>query len=178
MKVRHATLFDVIGRPAKHSGYTIVPALLELEGRSFSPSFPLSDLPAEQIPPVLRLPIKRQYDAAWVRARLPHAFGISPEPSEAEKTLLSVGFVAVSDGQDEAIAFECSDYYGKTSLTFSPVETDEAAMRRIALGFWAILLSEPNELDNFEARVVHLGASITLHFGCENGEPFCHEEAD
>jgi hypothetical protein len=33
----------------------------------------------------------------------------------------------------------------------------------------------PDELD--EARV-HLGAPITLHFGCEDGEPFCRETSE
>src|SRR5262245_34822930 len=127
MKVRHATLLNVFGRPAKHAGFTIVPAEVELEGRSFGPSFSLSELPSVRIPPILRAPVEKHYDVSWVRARLPHAFGISPEPSEAEKTLLWVGFVAVPEGQEEGIAFWCSDFYGKTSLMFSDAETDEAS---------------------------------------------------
>jgi len=119
MKIRHANLLNIIGRPAKYGGVTIVPAEVELEGMSFSPSYPLAEIPVDRIPPILRLPIERHYDVAWVRARLPHAFGISPVPTEIEKTLLSVGFVAVADGQEEGVAFECSDYYGKTSLIFS-----------------------------------------------------------
>jgi hypothetical protein len=136
MKVRHATLLNVIGRPAKHAGFTIVAAEVELEGSAFSPSFPLADQPAHLIPPVLRVPIKKQYDVAWVRARLPHAFGISPEPSEAEKSLLWVGFVAIPDGEPEGAAFWCADYYGKTALMFSDAEMDEAAKEKAANAFW------------------------------------------
>lgn len=178
MKVRHATLLNVIGRPARFGGFTIVPAELSLDGTMFSPTFPLGELSPAQIPPILRAPIEQHYDVAWVRARLPHAFGISPEPTEMEKALLLVGFVAIPDGQEEAIAFECSDYYGRTSLTFSDEETDEAAKRHVARAFWGMLLSEPKQLEDFEASVIHLGAPITLHFGCEDGEPFCRESKD
>jgi hypothetical protein len=179
MKVRHATLLDVVGRPAKFGGLTIVPAEVELEGRFFRPSFPLADLPAVRIPPILRVPIEKHYDVSWVRARLPLAFGISPEPSEAEKTLLWVGFVAIADGEDEAVAFWCSDYYGKTSLMFSDAEAaDEAAKEKAATVFWGLLLSEPDELEDFEASVRHLGAPVTLHFGCEDGEPFFRETSE
>jgi hypothetical protein len=178
MKVRHATLLNVFGHPAKFAGFTIVPAEVELEGRSFSPSYPLAELPATRIPPILRLPIKKHYDVAWVRARLPHVFGISPEPSEAEKTLLWTGFVAVADAQVEAVAFWCSDHYGKTSLMFSDAETDEAAKEKAASAFWGVLLSEPNKLEDFEASVIHLGQPVTLHFGCEDGEPFFRETSE
>jgi hypothetical protein len=106
---------------------------------------------------------------------LPYAFGISPEPSEGEKTLLSVGFVAVCDGQDEAVAFWCADCYGKTSLMFSDTETDEGAKEEAASAFWGVLLSEPDKLEDFEASVMHLGAPVTLHFGCEDGEPYLRE---
>ena len=178
MNVRHATLLDVFGRPAKSGGFAIMPAALELDGTSFSLTFPLADLPPDQIPPVLRLPIQEHYDASWVRARLPIAFGIVPEPSEGEKSFLSIGFVAVAEGANEAVAFECADHYGKTSLIFSEHEVDDSAKQAIALAFWNVLLSEPDDLEDFEATVLHLGAPVTLHFGCENGEPFCHEIPD
>lgn len=184
MNVRHATLLNVYGRPAKFGNVTIVPAQVELEGRSFRSSFPLAVVPASRIPAVLKRPIANQYDVAWVRARLPHAFGVWPEQSEIEKTLLCEGFVAVIQGQDEtegpieAIAFWCSDHYGKTSLIFSDAEQDEVAKAAAADAFWSVLLSEPEMLEDFEATVRHLGAGVNLHFGCDNGQPFCHESAD
>ena len=147
MNVRHAMLQNVYGRAAKHGGFTIVPADVELKGAMFRPSFRLSELPGDHIPPVLRVPVAEQFDVAWVRARLPAAFGCTPEPSEVEKTFLLQGFVAVPDGADTGVPFECSDYYGKTSLTFSQAESDEGLKGRVADAFWSILLSEPDALE-------------------------------
>ena len=179
MNVRHAKLRNVYGRAAKHSGFTIVPADVELEGTMFRPSSRLNELPSDRIPPVLRVPVAEQFDVAWVRARLPVAFGCTPEPSEVEKTFLLQGFVAVQDGADAGVAFECSDYYGKSSLTFSQAESDESLKGRITDAFWSILLSEPDALADFNGRFDHIGAGITLEYGCENGEPYCIEsEAD
>ena len=175
MKIRHATFLDVIGRPVKFRGLTIVPADVELEGSYLDTSFPLADISIEQLPPIVRLPVRRQYDVAWVRARLPSAFGVTPEPSEAEKTLLFVSFVAVPDGSNEGIAFDCTDHYGQTALYFSERETNQRAIEQAAKAFWEVLLSEPDELDDFEANVMHLGACITLQFGCADGEPYCNE---
>jgi hypothetical protein len=178
MKVRHAVLHDAYGRAAKHGGFTIVPADVELDGTMFSPSFPLNEIPRERIPPVLRRAIAGQFDVAWVWARLPLAFGFMPDQSETEKTLLWQGFVAVLEGGDTGVPFLCSDYYGKTSLMFSGAESDEGLKNRVADAFWSILLSEPDALDDFSARVLHLGAPVTLEFGCENGEPYCLELDD
>jgi hypothetical protein len=175
MNIRHAKLHNVYGRPAKHGGFTIVPADLELEGTMFDSSFPLSELPGHRIPPVLRVPVTKHFDVAWVRARLPVVFGFTPEPSEVEKAFLSQAFVAVPDGADVGIGFDCTDYYGQTSLTFSPKETDDALKSRIADAFWSILLSEPDALAEFSAKFDHIGAGITLEYGCEGGEPYCKE---
>src|SRR5690242_10266700 len=98
MNVQNAKLHNVYGRAAKHGGFTIVPADVELEGMMFRRSFWLNQLPSDRIPPVLRVPLAEQFDVAWVRGRLPMAFGCTPEPSEVEKTFLLQGFVAVPDG--------------------------------------------------------------------------------
>jgi hypothetical protein len=178
MKVRHAILHDVMGRPVRTRGLIIIPAVVELDGKVFSPSHALCDLPREKIAPVLRVPVDKGYDVSWVRARLPHAFGISPEQSENEKTMLEANFVAVEEGRDEGIAFTCCDYYGKTSLLFSPDEQDQALIARVASTFWDVLLEEPNVLADFEATVAHMGAPLTLNFGCRMGEPFYFESLD
>jgi hypothetical protein len=175
MNVRHAKLLNVYGRAAKHGGFTIVPADVELEGTMFRPSYRLNELKSDRIPPVLRVPVAEQFDVAWVRARLPVAFGCTPEPSEVEKTFLLQGFVAVPQGAEAGVAFECSDYYGKTSLTFSPAEIDEDLKGRVADAFWNVLLSEPESLADFHSRFDHIGAGVTLEYGCENGEPYCTE---
>jgi hypothetical protein len=173
MNVRHPKLHNVYGRAAKHGGFTVVPADVELEGAMFGSSFQLNELPGDRIPPVLRVPVDNQFDVAWVRARLPVAFGCTPEPSEVEKTFLLQGFVAVPDGADVGVPFECSDYYGKTALTFSQAESDEDLKGRVADAFWSILLSEPDALEDFSGRFDHIGAGITMEYGCENGEPYC-----
>ena len=111
-----------------------------------------------------------------MRARLPYPFGCTPEETETEKTFLYQGFVAVPDGAEEAIAFECSDYYGKTSLMFSAPETDEDLKARIADAFWSVLLTDPDDLTDFRRRFDHIGAGVTLMYGCEKGEPYCEEE--
>jgi hypothetical protein len=178
MRVRHSKLRDIIGRRAMFGGYTFVPAELELDGVVFQRSFHLSELSRDRIPPVLRVPLEWRYDVAWVRARLPDAFGISPEPTELEKAFLYVGFVAVRDGSDEGIAFELSDYYGRTSLTFSPSESDEAMKQEVANAFWGLLLADPNALADFEGRAFHVGAGVWMTFGCDGGEPYYHESED
>jgi len=175
MQVRNARLHDIVGRPAKRAGLTIVPARVELDGTMFQPSFHLHELSPERIPPVLRVPIEQHFDVAWVRARLTIVFGLVLEPSEMEKSFLNQGFVAVPDGSGEGIAFECSDYYGKTSITFSGVESDEPMKARVAGAFWDLLLSEPDALADFSGRSYHDGAGVWLNYGCENGEPFCYE---
>ena len=58
---------------------------------------------------------------------------------------------------------------------FSDAETDESSKERVAQAFWGVLLSEPELLEDFEAKVVHMGTFDTLHFGCEDGEPFFRE---
>ena len=178
MNIRHAQLQNVYGRAAMHGGFTIVPADVQLTGTMFDPSFHLRELPSNRIPPVLRVPIEQLFDVAWVRARLPAVFGVTPEPSETEKTFLQQAFVAVPEGSDEGIAFECSDYYGKTSLMFSEAETDEPLKSRIADAFWSLLLSEPDALADFTGHSYHIGAGVWLHYGCANGEPFCYESDD
>ncbi len=175
MNVRHATLHDVYGRPARHDGFTFVPGRIEFDGTAFEPSHHLRELPADRIPPVLRLPVERQFDVSWVRARIPRVFGFTPEPAETEKTFLSVGFVAVPNGGDEGIAFECSDYYGKTSLTFSGDERDGEMKRKLAEAFWGVLASEPDDLADFSGWCFHSGAGVWMNFGCANGEPYFFE---
>lgn len=153
-------------------------AEVEYAGRSFSPSHPLAELPAQRIPPILRRPIEQGYDVAWVRARFPLAFGFLPNPSEMEKTLLWQSFVAIPPDLSEGVAFDCADAYGQTALWYSDDEDDEALKQQAACAFWGALLAEPELLEDFEASVEHLGTPITLHFGCANGEPFMHETTD
>ena len=74
MKVRHAILEDVVGRATKFLDVTFVPALVQLEGTSFSSSYHLKRIAREKIPAILRAPIDKGYDVSWVFARMlvPH----------------------------------------------------------------------------------------------------------
>lgn len=178
MRVQFATLQNVFGKPATHGGFTFVPAAFELDGDGFSINFDLRDLTGGQPPAILLRPIENQYDAAWVRARLPQVFAFTPEESEGEKSLLDVGFVAVATGSSTAFPFVCADHYGRTGLMFSPDGPDQVTQAKIAAAFWSLLLEAPEDLADFQATVYHPGASVWMHFGCEDGKPSYRESDD
>ena len=177
MRVQFGMLQNVFGRPATHGEYSFVPAAVKLDGNGFSTDFSLGDS-VDMPPPILLLPIEHQYDAAWVRARLPRVFGFTPERSEVEKSLLNVGFVAIATGSSVAFPFVCVDSYGRSGLPFSPVGPDQTTQAKIAAAFWSLLLQAPDDLEDFEATVYHPGAGIWMHFGCKDGEPSYSESED
>src|SRR4051812_32551559 len=74
MNVEFGVLQNVFGRPATHSGFTFMGAAVELNGNGLSIELFLRDFARERLPAILARPIKHDYDAAWVRARLPHVF--------------------------------------------------------------------------------------------------------
>lgn len=176
--VQFAKLHNVFGKPATHGGFTFIPAVVELEGSSFSIGFALRDVAGDSPPAVLMLPIEQQYDAAWVRARLPCVFEFAPQPAEAEKSLLDIAFVAVPIGSAVGFPFICTDYYGRSGLMFSPNGPPPDMQTEIAVAFWSLLLEKPYDLADFHITIFHPGANIWMHFGCENGEPFCRESQD
>jgi len=178
MKIRHAILEAVLGSAIKSNGMTIVPVAIRLDGNGFSSEFALEKQPAHRIPPILRVPIEKQYDVSWVCARIPRVFGLTPEKSENEKTLLEEGFIAFPDQQLEGIPFICSDYYGRTALRFSPHEKDQSLKAQAAAAFWDALLEKPEDLADFEERVMHMGAPVWLNFGCKDCEPYFFESPD
>jgi hypothetical protein len=149
-----------------------------LNGNAFSTGFYLSDAAGERPPAILVRPIKQHYDAAWVRARLPRVFAFTPDLSQIEKTLLDVGFVALSLGSSVGFPIVCTDYYGRTGIMFSPEGPDQAARTQIASAFWSLLLKAPDDLADFEATVYHPGAGVWMHFGCKDGEPTFEESED
>jgi hypothetical protein len=116
MRIQFGTLLNVFGTPARQEGFTFVAAAVELAGDGFSSEFYLRDFAGDRPPPLLRRPLEQQYDAAWVRARLPRVFGFTPEVAEVEKALLDVGFVAIPEGKKMGFPFVCTDYYGRTGL--------------------------------------------------------------
>jgi len=167
----YGELIDVYGRSAKSKGVTFVPARIQLNGTMLS-----SGHDFEEHPRIPRGCIPKLADAAFVRARIPCVFGYTPTyDEEQEKSLLSDGFVAVLPDGKTAIPFECTDYYGRSSLMFSSDGPEESVQIQIADAFWEIISSEPNALDDFEQNVFHPGAGIWMQFGCKNGEVYCDE---
>jgi hypothetical protein len=148
MRIEFGTLQDVCGKAVVHGGYTFVPAEVKLAGNGFSHGFHLRDAVGAPPPAILANPIEAQYDAAWVRARLPRVFGFIPGDSDVEKT----------------------DYYGRTGLMFSPEGPDTETQTKIANTFWSLLLQNPSDLSDFESTVFHPGACIWMHYSCKNGE--------
>ena len=108
---------------------------------------------------------------------MPRVFGFTPEVSDAEKSLLDVGFVAVATG-NAGLPFICTDYYGRTALMFSPDGPAKDMQAKIAAAFWALLLASPDDVEDFEATVFHLGAGVWMHFGCQDGVPTYRESED
>jgi hypothetical protein len=174
--IKPGIIVNVIGRPARAGGFTFTPAVIDTGGETFRPASFLNALPADRVPSVLRVPIEQNYDAAWVRARLPGAFGILPGQPEMEKVLLGVSFVAVRDGAGEGTAFDLTDYDGKSALTFGESESDDPLKQAIADAFWSLLLSAPEELADFQARVFRSAENAWATFGCEDGQSYFTQE--
>jgi hypothetical protein len=176
LRIDYGGLVSVYGVPVRHGDFTFMPADVALEGTSFSLDYPLEDHNGVK-PFELRHAISEAIDAAWVRARIPSLFGNTPETSEAEKSLLYAGFVAVDVDCAAGYPFVCTDHYGRSALMFSDDGPEEPVKRSIARAFWSVLLQEPVELTDFEERIYHPGASIWLTYGCESGRVYC-DEAD
>jgi len=169
--IRYGELIDVYGLSAQSKDFTFVPARIQLNGTMLE----LGQY-FDEHPKMPRARIPKHADAAFVRARIPHIFGYTPIYDEdQEKSLLSEGFVAVLPDGKTAVPFECSDYYGRTSLTFSGDGPEEPLRTQIADAFWETVESEPNVLDDFEQSVFHPGACVWMQFGCKNGELYCDE---
>lgn len=173
MDIRHGTLLNVYGTPVVHDGYTIVPADVRLDGTSFGLSHLLRDHPGAMTSIALRPMIKELYEAAWVYARIPRVFGFMPEPSEIEKSLLDVGFVAVSVEGRVGYPFVCSDHYGKAGLMFSDDGPSAETQRAVAASFWDLLMRDIDDLADFEERVYHPGAGVWMDYGCKYGHVYC-----
>jgi hypothetical protein len=164
-----------LGLPADFNGFRFVPAVVRLIGNGFAHDYRLADHVGAHAPGVLWVPLHGQFEAAWVRARIPRVFGFDPEPAEVEKALLDLGFVAIPEGTDAGYPFWCSDHYGRVALLFSPEGPDRWLQARIAAAFWDLLLEEPEDLADFEEDVAWPCDATTRRFGCQDGDVFCHE---
>ena len=178
MEIRYGTLLNVHGLPAKHAGFTMTPADIELDGDSFSLDYRLEDQPGAKGPLIIRLAIRHRCEAAWVRARIPKVFGFTPRPAEVEKALIDVGFVAVADDHPTGYPFLCTDYYGRAALGFSNRGPENPLKRAIADAFWELLIQEPDDLAAFEQKVYHPGRGLWLNYACSMGRVSCEESGD
>lgn len=178
MNVRHGSLLHVFGMPAQHSGFTFIPAEVELEGDSFSLEYRLCDQIGDEAPSILRYALSRQFDAAWVRARIPATFGFTPEFVDVEKSLLYIGFVAVPEDKLVGYPFICTDHYGRSALMFSDHGPEKTVKQAIASAFWRLLIEHPVDLADFEERVYHSGAGVWLNYGCKHSHIYCEETVD
>jgi len=171
----------VLGRPASHAGFTFQAAKLKLSAAG-ALEFPLreyADAAPGGPPVVLRLAFEKQYDAAWVRARLPRVFGFTPEfVEEGESALLDVGFIASPSGGGEPAAFVCADLHGRAGLCFPAAAARGNGRRQVAQAFWALLLANPDDLADFEQMVYHEPSDVWLKIGCLHGRLFCEQSED
>lgn len=65
--------------------------------------------------------------------------------------------------------FVCMDYCGRSSLRFSGDSPEAPVKRADAVAFWGVFLIDSDDLDDFEERVYHPGASLWLDHGCDSG---------
>src|SRR5262245_29634338 len=174
-----AVTYPTLGNPATHAGFVFQPVRLKLDVAGAGADFSLHDFAGNPPPPVLRLAFEKQYDAAWVRARIPRVFGYAPVfVEEEENALLDVDFVATPSGQAEPIPFVCGDHHGRACLLFKTDSEDPAARQRIAAAFWSLLLANPDDLADFEQMVYHEPSEMWLKLGCLHGKLFCEQVED
>ncbi|NOZ41191.1 MAG: hypothetical protein GXP24_13345 [Planctomycetes bacterium] len=177
--IRHGEFVDVIGTPIRHNDITFVPAHVKLYGTSFSPVFPLIDWCKSNgiSVPVI---IHGDENAPWVLGRLMALFNTdnTPEDEHGEKSCLYASFLAVLHDDDNiTIPFDCSDYYGRTSLYFSsenPPSDEHQA--RITDAYYKLLLDDANNLVDYKNRMFHSMSGEWVAFGVCHGEPYMDVE--
>jgi len=177
-----ASVGALLGEPAAHAGFVFQAAELKLAPERGPLEFLLCEFAgaAKGGPPAaLQLAFEKQYDAAWVRARLPRVFGFTPEfVEEVESALLDVGFIATAE-DGRTMAFVCADVHGRAGLRFPAAPTEESSgRRRAAEAFWSLLLLDADELADFEQMVYHEPADVWLKMGCLHAQLFCEQSED
>lgn len=173
-----STVHQCLGKPAHAADFAFQPAVLELD-KAGPIELSLHDFAGNPPPAILQLAFEKQYDAVWVRARLPRVFGFAPKfVEEEESALLDIGVLAQPKGQDEAIPLLCADHHGRAGLRFSSPGPDAETRRRIARAFWSLLLTDPDDLADFEQMVYHEPNDVWLKLGCLHGKLFCERAED
>lgn len=177
--IRHGEFLDVDGVPKRRNTITFVPARVTLHG--YESACHLKDYLVDA-PPVTKALVHPGKDAPWVLGRLIRHFGTQqvPEEDRIEKSFFFASFLAVLHEKDHlAVPFECSDYYGRSALTFSSDDPpDHAVQQAIANAFWGLLLADPDDVADYQDRMHHPGEGVWIRFGVEDGEPFLMEEPE
>jgi hypothetical protein len=183
LQPRNGKLLKVRAPAVMSNEWLFLPADIELEGSMFEPGFAFADTARKlSSTPILKNLLKEKLDAIWVRARLKFIFAIDSisEANRMEKSLSSFSFVAARQGDEPdrlAIPFDCVDYYGRTSLYFSPFENDTEHKASIADAFWNLIM-KGTELADFQDKAYHSMVGFWMHYGCRAGTPFFEEEAE
>lgn len=175
----HGKIHDVTGPARKHDGVIFAPARVTLTGTKFDYVFPLADC-LDGVFSATKAIVRPGVDAPWALGRLMRLFGIEklPVDDRGEKTCFYAAFLAVLPEQNNlAVPFECTDNYLESSLMFSSENPPPRDLQeRIAKAFWGLLLTEPDELKDYNERMLFQGEDIWIRFGVEHGEPYLVED--
>jgi hypothetical protein len=164
-RVVFGKLLNVFGRPAEEDGLKFLNAAVEVAGASGECEHRLREHPSFKT--ATNIPL--EYDVAFVRARIPRLFGVTPAQAEVEKAFLNEGFVCVFEDA-ECIPFLCTDTYGFTTLWFDAAVPAEKKAR-ISSTFWSLILASSDEVEDFEGQAAVFGSEkVTL--GCRQGEVY------
>lgn len=171
---RHGLVHELLSIARDSGEWSFAAARVELAGGSFDIGPRLEPILAARLPAVLHLLPEPGTDAIWARARIEALFGIAspPENQRIEKSLMEFGFVAKREqsGHAVVIPFVCSDYYGKSALSFAeavPISDVQA----IGDAFWGLITSG-GKLAEYRDRAYHIGAGVYMEYGCTNGNLF------
>jgi|MDTC01.2.fsa_nt_gb hypothetical protein len=125
--------------------------------------------------------VEQKAEAVWVQSRMMVVFGFTPldETDRTSNEMLEASFRASEDSEDEeeGIVFTCLHKAGRTKLHFSSKVKKEVT-KKIAKGFYKLLLAEPSELDDYDSEGKDAtGAKVA--FGVRDGRCFFGDpEAD
>jgi hypothetical protein len=170
VRVQFGDLVDFFGMPGRAENFTFVPASVTLHGETFSHSHPLHGAVGDYPPAILSEPLREGFESVWVRARLPQVFSYEPETPSDGTHLLQATFLAIETDSPHAYPFHCTDSGGRAALIFSPSGPDAATQAKIAHAFWSVLLHKPEDLAEFESRVLERETAKWSRVGYRAGQ--------
>jgi hypothetical protein len=181
--IKFGRLENLIGHRVTGQRFTFVPAVVTLDGNSFSMRLGMDEALATLGVPARKEDIGLQHrmEAIWTIGRLIQLFRVDVQPEEerSEKSMMNYSFIAAESIGDEVFGypFECTYHYGSTALLFSDSCTDTALKNAIAADFWSLILSDSSVAD-FASQTFHLGGGFMMRYGIRAGEMFLEETED